>query len=310
MLPAAFAVADVVIRYGSVPTGLTHPIAGSRRHQIAGGECLLDIDGVARYWLRGGGEVVVARAPGADDGEVRAFVLSSVMGVLSHQHGFLPLHASAVDVGGACVLFAGRSGNGKSTLAAACHARGYRVLSDDLSAVSLNDHGQPIVHAGYRVVKLWSDALDHLGGALGEARPLPGVPGKHGVALPGGAPAGPLPLRSVFALVQGDAPELELDPLAGQASVALLRRETYRKRFMLGLGLQLPHFSLVTAVARAAPSYLVRRPAGLANIDRLIDRLAGHDWVPGGPAGHAGRGQRGDPLPGATGVIDASCEGG
>jgi hypothetical protein len=45
--------------------------------------------------------------------------------------GFAALHASAVEIGGRAAVFAGTSGTGKSTMAAALGARGHRYLADD-----------------------------------------------------------------------------------------------------------------------------------------------------------------------------------
>jgi hypothetical protein len=53
--------------------------------------------------------------------------------------GELCLHASAVEVDGRCVAFAGSSGRGKTTLAALACAAGYPLFGDDLLRVRLDD---------------------------------------------------------------------------------------------------------------------------------------------------------------------------
>ncbi|NIA25416.1 MAG: hypothetical protein GWP04_07575 [Gammaproteobacteria bacterium] len=51
--------------------------------------------------------------------------------------GDLPLHASAVEVDGGAVLFGGPSQFGKTTLAAAFHTAGFRVLAEDVTCVQV-----------------------------------------------------------------------------------------------------------------------------------------------------------------------------
>ena len=56
------------------------------------------------------------------------------------RRGDLPIHAAAVEIDGSAVIVAGPSRAGKTTIAMACAAAGWRVLSEDLTCVRL---GQP-----------------------------------------------------------------------------------------------------------------------------------------------------------------------
>lgn len=261
---------DVVIRYGQVPETIGRAIASGSRHRFAPQECLLHFPGVARYWVRSGREVVVAPEAGATVEDLRVYILSVVMGTLVHQNGFFPLHASAVEIGGECVLFTGVSGAGKSTLAAACYTRGHTVYTDDLSAISFHEDGRPLVHPGYRILKLSVDTIARLGPQLGELRALTSRVGKRHVALPSSSTAKPLPIRAIFAIA---AAGQAYAPLQGADKVRLLLKETYRRRLLHGLGQQAHHFTLATRIARDTPVNLLPRPAGLAGVLELVDQL-------------------------------------
>lgn len=89
------------------------------------GELLLKVDGVANYWVKEGREIVIEPGPAAEAGDVRVFLLGSAFGALLHQRGLPPFHAGAVAMEGKAVLLAGRSGVGKSTLAAELCRRGH-----------------------------------------------------------------------------------------------------------------------------------------------------------------------------------------
>lgn len=59
--------------------------------------------------------------------------------VSSQAHSWLVIHAAVVEKGGAAVILPAPPGSGKSTLCAALVARGWRLLSDELTLVRLAD---------------------------------------------------------------------------------------------------------------------------------------------------------------------------
>jgi len=79
---------------------------------------------------------------------------------LSHQ-GSLVLHASAVEFGEHCVVFAAVSGGGKSTLAAYFATHGYRFLTDDAVLLEQGYAGY-FVRPSHPTIRLWEDSTDEL----------------------------------------------------------------------------------------------------------------------------------------------------
>jgi HprK-related kinase A len=59
--------------------------------------------------------------------------------VSSQAHSWLVIHAAVVEKGGSAVILPAQPGSGKSTLCAALVARGWRLLSDELTLVRLVD---------------------------------------------------------------------------------------------------------------------------------------------------------------------------
>lgn len=264
---------DVMIRYGQVPERLEGPVTHGPGYQATAGHYLLDLPGMARYLVREGRDVIIAPAPGAREDDVRVFVLSSVMAALVHQKGLLAMHASAVEVDGRCVLFAGESGAGKSTLTAAFHNRGYRIVTDDLSVVSFDRNGVPMVPPGYRHVKLRPDSLELVGASLGARREMQFGVQKFSVAVPGAAPLAPLRLARMFMLSTRTAEAIALRDFTGRSKVAALLKATYRRRMLIALGQRATHFAQCTALGRCIPVGAVDRPPHLDGLQRLVDVL-------------------------------------
>lgn len=59
--------------------------------------------------------------------------------ISSHGHQYLLLHAAVVERDGCAVILPAPSGSGKSTLCAALVNRGWRLLSDEMALISLED---------------------------------------------------------------------------------------------------------------------------------------------------------------------------
>ena len=124
--------ADVTIRRGGVPTVPPPSEAGQLAWRYAGRRMLLHFFCGARFLVEDGRTVRYETERGADEGDVRAFLLGTVWTVLGWQRGLLPLHASSVARGPDLHAFVGESGAGKSTLAAALARHGYPLFTDDV----------------------------------------------------------------------------------------------------------------------------------------------------------------------------------
>jgi HprK-related kinase A len=92
--------------------------------------------------------------------------------VSSHAHSWLVIHAAVVEKEGRAVILPAPPGSGKSTLCAALVARGWRLLSDELTLVRLDD-GQ--VDPVPRPVSLKNGSIDVIRGWAPEAMLSPPV---------------------------------------------------------------------------------------------------------------------------------------
>jgi hypothetical protein len=153
-------------------TFVTEPLPAAPRewfHQwrLPGGRVWLSIGRVAGgYVLRfpdqadflvraDGGAVVVHSARHLPEDTLRHLLIDQVLPLALSRRGRVALHASAVHIPGiGTVAFAGETGRGKSTLAAALAARGGRLITDDCLAVEFVD-GEPYAVPGYPGLRLW-----------------------------------------------------------------------------------------------------------------------------------------------------------
>lgn len=265
---------DITIEAGAVPVALTAAEARGPLWQFGDGCFLLKIPGVARYLAVAGQHVMVEIEAGAAAGDVRLYLLGSVLGVLLHQRGLLALHASAIEVSGRVVAFSGVSGAGKSTLAAHLRQRGYRVLGDDLLSVDIDHHNQPRAYPSFARIKLWADALNHIDHVPEALMRDQSRLEKFQLRLDGEHFDSPLPLRSVFLLEDNNAGnDIQITPLHGLDAVSGLARATYRPRFLKAMGLQATHFGHCSRVAGRVAVFRLLRPKRIERMSEVVDAL-------------------------------------
>ena len=170
---------DVIIRRTFIPERLTRGTATFRNGELSGEydgkDILLEFTTAGRFLVRFGKEILVDPAPGSDDGVVRAHLLATAFGVLCHQRGITPLHASAINITNGFVAFVGESGAGKSTLAAALARRGHQIVADDVCFLRIDSNGDVKAWPGIARIRLWEAAMQILGcGGPGVEREMHG----------------------------------------------------------------------------------------------------------------------------------------
>jgi hypothetical protein len=269
----------VVVQLGTIPD-VPSDTPGVSVVRATDDEACLHWPEACTILVRQGREITVNPVLGADPGLVRLYLLGPALAVLLHQRGLLVLHASAVILDGGAAAFLGHSGHGKSTMAAALHARGCRVVSDDVVALDLSGGGEPVALPGVPEVRLWPDALL----ALGEIPDtLPRVhPSEekraHAVTGVDGAPTA---LRRVYVLADGEVPEIE--PLDGHAAAFELLQHSYVAPALERL-VSSRHLAQCARLARAVSVRRLRRPRALAELGELGALIEADASLPGGHA--------------------------
>lgn len=266
----------VEIRLDLVPEVLSGAAPPQRGLQATANEALLQVDGVARYLIRHGNEIVVQPAPGASERDVRLFLLGSSLGIVCHQRGLLPLHANAVVADGGAYAFAGASGAGKSTLAAHFSRRGYDVLCDDVCAVSFDETGAPQAWPGLPRIKLWGDALEAFGhDSASLDRAIEGHDKFH-LPLPRVRRSGPVPLRRLYVLERGQDGAGVISPLHGHRAMEAAMAHTYRGGYLKPLGLVARNFQQCLSLAGRIGIYEAHRAWGYDLFEQQAGLLEQH----------------------------------
>lgn len=266
--------ADIQIRFASlehIPLDDEHP---RQNHILAGNRVLLNVKEVAKILVTDGQEILVAPYPNAEQSVLRLYLLGSSMGYILHQRKQFPLHANALQFGDECIAFMGQSGAGKSTLAAAMKNRGYKVLADDVCAVSTVAGSKPLIYPGVPQIKLWKDAAEYLAEDVGRMRRIQREEEKFALPIAEGYCRQACPIKCIYLLDYHDGQELKIEEMTALEKVRVIKNNTYRKGMVAKLGNVEQHLQMSGALAEIARIRRVLRPRdSLSRINELIDAI-------------------------------------
>lgn len=265
---------QVEIRLGKVSANAA---SGGGLQPIKGG-VVLTIDNIARYAITCGSRITIDREADVPDVNVRLYLLGSAMGVLLHQRGLLPLHANAVEIDGKAFAFMGASGAGKSTLAAWFHEHGYRVLADDVCALSFGAGEVPFVTPGLPRLRLWKEALEGTGRQADEfSRSYAGddsydkfdVPIAHGTTVPAS-----IEVAGIYVLGKGDS--FSIRPLEGLEAAEAVFANTYRGAYVPAAGNVRGHWESCVKLVSSTPIFQLSRAWDLSRVSGEIQEIVAH----------------------------------
>jgi len=262
--------ADVTIMCNDVSTtGLGHAEKSTPFFQCAKDQLWLHVPNIARFLVVDGNSITVGPEKDSDAQSIRLFLLGSCLGAILHQRGMLVLHGNAIRFGDHCVVFAGASGQGKSTLAAAFHQRGHEILTDDVCAVD----GQGNVLPGYPQMKLWHDTLTKLDIERSGLSKIRLQVEKFARPLNDGFARTPLPVRAIYILNSHNRDEFLFEPLKGMEKFQPLKHQTYRKGYLDGMALNARHLQLCGKIAGNVHMARITRPNHGFQLDALVQHI-------------------------------------
>lgn len=217
-------------------------------------------------YVRNGSEIIVTTTPHTDPLLLPLCVSGPAVAYILWQRGMFVLHASAVLLDGRAVAFVGVSGEGKSSMAAAMHARGYAIVSDDVTAIDLT--GTFTVHPGFPRLKLdpaVAQVLEIPAETLTVIHPHLTERGYFNAT---GFTHNPVPLSAIVVLEDG--PAIHISKLTAQEALLELLRHCYAARHMRNHA-SAERFRQAGRLANAIPIYRLTRPRLL----NMLPELAG-----------------------------------
>ena len=237
-------------------------------------EALLHWDEVGTVLVRNGQEIIVSPLEGVEDSLVVHVVQGAAMGIALHQRGLFTLHSSAVAIDGGVVAFIAEKGWGKSTTAAALHARDYPIVTDDILALRF-DNGAVEVVPGTPHFKLYPDSITASLDEDPEEMPRISVFGTKRVrTLTDRCQLSALPLRCIYVLDYSPRENqyLAIEAVSPGTACIELIRHSYALRF-LDQAATTQHLGKCAELVRSVPIRCIKREHVLSQMPRLVSLI-------------------------------------
>ncbi|MED3866646.1 aldolase [Priestia megaterium] len=234
---------------------------------------MFHIPETAIFLIENGNKILFSPMEGAQEDELRLYILGTCMGTVLLHRKILPLHGSAIAIDGKVYAIVGESGAGKSTLASAFLKRGYQLLSDDVIPVAVTDENVPVVIPAYPQQKLWIESLNEFEMESSDYQPIIDRETKFAIPVQSQFADEPLPLAGVFELVKTDQDEIELHSIQKLERFYTLFTHTYRNFFVQKSGLMDWHFSTLAKIVNKIELYQLRRPTSRFTAHDLTDLI-------------------------------------
>jgi hypothetical protein len=236
-------------------------------------EVVVQWPSVGALRVSGGRHITYEMGDGVDPLVFRMFIFCQGLGVVLQQRKFLVLHASCVSFGDQTVAFAGVSGAGKSTIAAACCELGAHLLADDVLAVSFDDGQPPRAWPGFARLKLRPEAAGQFAFTAGESAPAVGEFGKFLHRPTSGFGSAPACLDRIYVLANGDP--LRVESLDSREAFQFLAQHTYGRALIPYLRLEAIHLAQCGSLIRSRIVRRLVRPMNLDFLSHAVEAIRG-----------------------------------
>ncbi len=275
--------ADVLICLGKTPETIDAPLKNEEQHlyMVSDREMLFHVEGVATFFIQNGCKITFTPAIERADHvisqseAIQLFLLGTCFGALLIQRDIFPLHGSCVEKDGEGIVLIGDSGAGKSTIARAFINQGWRLVSDDVIAVTEND-GQFFAEAGFPGQKLWEDALARL--TTGDSRKILRTindQSKFAVDLMVGDEfcGEPVSIVGIYLLLPHDCQTPQLRLLDDITATHVLLTYVFRRELVIGTKKQQRLFQYCVDLAGNSKYYEVMRPTVVGKETEVIKMI-------------------------------------
>ena len=242
---------------------------------------LLRFPDLADFEVSASGETVVAHpATGTDGATVEHLYLNQLVPLALSRQGKPAFHASVVTVPGGAVAFLGKTGMGKSTLAASFALEDAAFLTDDALLIDESDGIRAV--PSHASVRLWEDSVEAVipdGVAKADAisistkaRLLAGTALSHSEE--------PVPLIAAYVLGPKAPEVVTIEPLAGsERHMAWIENS-----FLLDIkdsDLLARHFDWTHRIADRVPTFSLDYPRDYGMLSKVRDAVRQHAIKPG-----------------------------
>lgn len=263
----------VNITYGKISKQIKDEIYKGSRIQFLKNKIWFHIDKVATYCISNGNKIEVEVYENADMQLMKIYVMCSCLGFIMLQREMVAIHGGVIEMNNNAIIFTGDRGAGKSTLTTALREKGYRFISDDVSAIKFDC--APYVMPGFPYQKLCKSAMDKFQynkekytSFISDKEVKYIVPAKEEFLNE------ERELVAIVKLTVGDVEEVTIQELRGSEKLNGIIDNIYRGEYIKSLGgIQPKYFKKCLEIAKNISFYVITRPKDKFTVHEQIELI-------------------------------------
>lgn len=272
-LPRDASTIDVNVHIGPVIQRPSVFDASRRGYWGNGTQACYVLKDVGAFLVSNGRDVLLEPFPEAAGELLRLSLLGPAMALVLHQRGTFVLHAGAVVINGAAIVFLGGHGWGKSTLVAMLYARGHEFVCEDVAGLQFLENQVQVVPS-FPQLKLWPNSAQSLGWSPNDFPQIHPAWPKRLIRFKERFATRPIPVRRIYVLSVGA--EVCVERFRPVEKFETILQHRYGIRF--GREFQrnddrLRQMRETARLVRTIPVKKLRRPATLQNAPRLAEAI-------------------------------------
>lgn len=265
---------DIIsIKYDVIPEEVKRNIELGRHIDVTKKEVWMFIENVATFYITDGNEIRVEPSINADSKSINIYLMCSCLGFIMLQREKVALHGGAVVIHNNGVIITGDRGAGKSTLTTSLRQKGYKFITDDVSAIHINKI--PYIEYGFPYQKLCEDSMLKLKCKMSEDTSF-----KSGEKIKFMVPAyeqftiNKTVLTNIFEIKVGDVSEVLIEELCGEKKLKRISNNIYRGEYIRNMENVSPrYFKQCIEIAKSSRYFQITRPREGFTIDKQIELI-------------------------------------
>lgn len=213
-------------------------------------------------WIEGGMRISYERKKAATEELLNAYLLGWGMSILFYQRGEPAIHCSCIEKEGRAILISGNSGSGKSTATEALLKKGWSLMADDITVVTLQGTKELYAAPAFPYQKLCRDAMSRE--MLEQETTIYIDENKDKFLVPynGTFTKEELPVRAMYILELSAGKEVEGTELAGGEKFLACMESLFIKPLLGEQLYSVENGMRMLDFASRIPVYRIKRPIG------------------------------------------------
>lgn len=227
------------------------------------------IDNQGTYLIENGNKITIEEAVGCDFQLIKAYLLGTSFGLLLKQRNIIAIHGSSILINNKAVIFTGESGAGKSTITTTFRKNGFKFLSDDVSAIEINED-KIIVNPAYPQQKICRDVMERMDYNLNDFKQIDECREKYIVPAKESFTYSSKELIVICEIEESYFDNVSIEEVVEGDKIKLIMKNIYRNEIFFRIGIEKEYFKKVIELAKNIKVYKIFRPRNKFSVNDQI----------------------------------------